>query len=416
MWGVRTVASDLKPLAGRAGVGVALAVAAIALAAPPAPGPGAGGNGRGPGAAARPADAPPGLRQRATTAPAAVRASDRARERAQGWPFRALPNQSLPEMQSPLRMALAGDGELLVSDYTGRMILAVARESLEVVGAMPINGRPAAVAVVGDRVLVGNESRARVEVHSPDGQCLYEFDAPVRQPNDMAVSSELGLVFVVATQEKVVKVFALDGTLVGMIPAPGQEPLGNPTAIAVEPAPFLVSDINGDGIVDIDDFLSVMDTWGLCPDAAEPCPADLDGNGSVGVEDFVQLLEDWGPARVHVIVSDYGDRNAAIRPAVRIYDEQGNHIRTMRGRFSRPQGLATDGNGHLFLVDAMLCQVLVIDQESGALVTTLGEFGSEPGQLRLPLDVAVDAESKQVLVTNNRLRRIEAFPDGTVVP
>ncbi|MHC5022803.1 MAG: hypothetical protein ACYTGG_02665 [Planctomycetota bacterium] len=392
---------------------MSIALAVIVLAAP---GPAENAKGRGPDASARPADAPPGLHQRATSAPAAERASDRARERARGWPFRAGADQPLPALQSPLRVALADEGNLLVSDYTGRMLFTVARDTLEVVDALPIRGRPAAVAVVGDRVLVGNESRARVEVHGPDGQCIDEFDEPVWQPNDMAVSPELGLVFVVATQEKVVKVFDLDGTLVGLIPAPGQEPLGNPTAIVVKPAPLFVSDINGDGTVGSDDFIEILNTWGFCPDPAEPCPADLDGNGTVGIEDFAQLLDDWGPAPVHVIVSDYGDRRRWIRPGLRIYDDQGNHLRTIRGRFSRPQGLAADGRGHLFVVDAMLCEVLVIDEDSGSLIATLGELGSEAGQLRLPLDVVVDGESKDVFVTNNRMRRIEAFREGAVVP
>ena len=375
---------NLARVAGRTGAGLTVALAAIALAGLPAPRPAHSGHGRGHDAAARPADAPPGRRQRATTAPAADRASDRARERARGWPFRAGSGPALPALQSPLRVAPAADGTLLVSDYTGRMILAVARDSLEVVGAMPVGGRPAAVAVVGDRVLVGNESRARVEVYGPDGQCLDDFDAPVWQPNDMAVSAELGLVFVVATQEKVVKVFDLDGVLVDTIPAPGQEPLGNPTAVAVESAP--------------------------------PMASDLDGDGTVDIEDIARFLEDWGTAPVHVLVSDYGDPDLGIRPAVRIYDEQGNDVRTIRGRFSRPQGLATDGRGRLFVVDAMLGQVLVVDQFTGELITTLGEPGLEPGQLRLPLDVVVDRESKDVFVTNNRLRRVEAFREGAVVP
>jgi hypothetical protein len=54
------------------------------------------------------------------------------------------------------------------------------------------------------------------------------------------------------------------------------------------------ADANGDGVVNISDFLFMLSTWGPCPDPPEPCPADLDDNGDVGITDFLQLLANWG--------------------------------------------------------------------------------------------------------------------------
>jgi hypothetical protein len=51
------------------------------------------------------------------------------------------------------------------------------------------------------------------------------------------------------------------------------------------------ADINGDGTVDVLDFLAVLASWGPCPG----CPADINGDGTVDVVDFLQLLEAWGP-------------------------------------------------------------------------------------------------------------------------
>jgi hypothetical protein len=54
-----------------------------------------------------------------------------------------------------------------------------------------------------------------------------------------------------------------------------------------------LGDINGDGIVDVTDFLALLARWGPCPAPPEPCPADLDGDGTVGITDFLILLANW---------------------------------------------------------------------------------------------------------------------------
>ena len=51
-------------------------------------------------------------------------------------------------------------------------------------------------------------------------------------------------------------------------------------------------DINGDGVVNIEDFLALIAAWGPCGDCND-CPADFDGDCMVGVTDFLILLENW---------------------------------------------------------------------------------------------------------------------------
>ncbi len=53
-------------------------------------------------------------------------------------------------------------------------------------------------------------------------------------------------------------------------------------------------DINGDGVVGIDDFLILLGSWGPCPAPPEPCLADVDGDGEVGIGDFLIVLGNWG--------------------------------------------------------------------------------------------------------------------------
>ncbi len=53
-----------------------------------------------------------------------------------------------------------------------------------------------------------------------------------------------------------------------------------------------IGDIDGDGIVGINDFLILLGSWGPCDPPAD-CPADLDGDGEVGINDFLILLGSW---------------------------------------------------------------------------------------------------------------------------
>ncbi len=55
----------------------------------------------------------------------------------------------------------------------------------------------------------------------------------------------------------------------------------------------LPSDLDGDGIVDIVDFLALLAAWGSCSDCGN-CPADFDGDCSVGILDLLILLGNWG--------------------------------------------------------------------------------------------------------------------------
>ncbi len=54
-------------------------------------------------------------------------------------------------------------------------------------------------------------------------------------------------------------------------------------------------DLDGDGDVDVVDFLALLQSWGPCPGGCPPsCPADLDGDCAVGIVDFLALLQNWG--------------------------------------------------------------------------------------------------------------------------
>jgi hypothetical protein len=56
------------------------------------------------------------------------------------------------------------------------------------------------------------------------------------------------------------------------------------------------ADVNGDGVVNIDDVLSVIGRWGPC----NHCGADVQpagGNGVVNIDDMLQVINGWGPCQ-----------------------------------------------------------------------------------------------------------------------
>jgi hypothetical protein len=54
-------------------------------------------------------------------------------------------------------------------------------------------------------------------------------------------------------------------------------------------------DVDGNGVVDVVDFLALLAAWGPCPDPCPPyCPADFDDNCDVNVNDFLIQLANWG--------------------------------------------------------------------------------------------------------------------------
>ena len=57
----------------------------------------------------------------------------------------------------------------------------------------------------------------------------------------------------------------------------------------VTPSPF------GNGLVNIDDLLTVIGHWGPCPAPCPPtCVGDVDGNCVVNIDDLLLVIGHWG--------------------------------------------------------------------------------------------------------------------------
>ena len=52
-------------------------------------------------------------------------------------------------------------------------------------------------------------------------------------------------------------------------------------------------DVTGNGVVDVDDLIAVVNAWGACPVPPPSCDADLTGNGVVDVDDLLEVINHW---------------------------------------------------------------------------------------------------------------------------
>ena len=58
-----------------------------------------------------------------------------------------------------------------------------------------------------------------------------------------------------------------------------------------EPEPACEADIDGSGVIDVQDLVLVILDWGPCP---PPCGSDVNGDGMVDVQDMVMVILAWG--------------------------------------------------------------------------------------------------------------------------
>ena len=56
-----------------------------------------------------------------------------------------------------------------------------------------------------------------------------------------------------------------------------------------------IADVFPSGVIDVNDLLTVMTTWGACPAAPDCCAGDADSNSTVDVNDLLAVITTWGP-------------------------------------------------------------------------------------------------------------------------
>jgi len=110
-----------------------------------------------------------------------------------------------------------------------------------------------------------------------EGFLPYGISAMVRDGEDLLLSETNGTIHRIdpTTWEEL-------GTLISPIAIEAMQ------LAAGVPCPW---DLDGSGVVGINDFLVLLAAWGPVP---TPDPPDFDGDGNVGITDFLELLAHWG--------------------------------------------------------------------------------------------------------------------------
>src|SRR5207253_8106308 len=78
------------------------------------------------------------------------------------------------------------------------------------------------------------------------------------------------------------------------------------------------------------------------------------------------------------------------------------------GQFNRPEGIALDANGRIYITDNESNRIVRIDDMTGAGWVTFGSLGSGVGQFHQPHDIAIGPTGKIYIMdtTNGRLVRM----------
>lgn len=257
-------------------------------------------------------------------------------------------------LSSPLRIDINPwprfGNRLLVTDHFDKAVYSVDRDNPDkVVRLFSTDGHPMALASAGPLVFVGNRTLGQIQVYRAGGGLIrtYATEEPMF-PRDMAIDIRGRRLAVVDGLSRTVRLFNYRGRLVGTIDGFGD--LHEPQGVAVD------------------------------------------------------------RRSRKIVISDFGDPRLGIEPSLQVYDRRGDRLLKIsgEGRFSSPRGVTVSGD-RIFLVDSLLGQVLVFDLESGASLGVIGSFGTGPGQLFVPSDVAYETRTKMLYVTSRRLGRVIAL-------
>ncbi len=265
------------------------------------------------------------------------------------------------ELRSPARVCVAPDGTVLVTDgFYGHIVRFDAAGGFLDTWAVPEG--PLGVAAHPDgryfvslrdtaEVAMYDATRARVG-YLGDGLPAVAF---VR-PTDIAIAADTGDIYVADPGGDCVYRFAADGSLLLKLGTRGGDDgqFRYPSAIVIDAVNQRLV------VADHDNFrIQVFTTGGT-------------------------------------FIAKFGDRNK--------YYPDG----TGEGWVPRTQGLAVDGLGQIYVADAMMSTVRVFS----ATGTELGkpiEYGYEPGDVRTPCDLALDAVGARLYVVSTNTSSVEVY-------
>jgi DNA-binding beta-propeller fold protein YncE len=258
----------------------------------------------------------------------------------------------------PSRIAVAA-GLYYVSDARAKAIY-IYDSALNRVGELTDVGDVLGIAVdARGRIYVGSARERCVNVFDRDGVRLRSLGQGIlRMPSDLALDPR-GNLYVADSRANRVTVFGVDGDWVRHIGAEGPDALQFPSAVAI------ARSAAGSG--------RTLELYVADQGHSEIKVYDLEGR----------------------LLRRYGEPTEA-------FSDQ------WEGRFVRLQSLAVDARGRVHALDSCMNLVQVLDAQTGEFLGSYGEFGTGPGQLKLPLDLLI-APDQRIIVTSAGNGRLETF-------
>lgn len=268
-------------------------------------------------------------------------------------------------LHAPTRLAVDGADRLYVTDPRNGRVLAREADGRVALELSEL-GYPVSVAVTGDgaRIYVGDGATGRVTAYDRNGAVraiLGAGNGEFRMPADIGIDAVTGEVFVADSRAHAVKRYGAGGALLQTIGGARGSANGQfdfPAGLYVNAATrelFVVDQRNARIQV-----LGLDGTFKFCLDSRVLVPVGFNCGGS-----------------------------SCSR--VRQFDA----------------GIWVDGAGRIFVADAFEGRVWVLAR-NGSLLNAVGGFGTLPGQLQTPADVAVDGGGRLYVAAANN-SRIEIY-------
>jgi sugar lactone lactonase YvrE len=249
----------------------------------------------------------------------------------------------------PTRLAWGPDAQrIYVTDARVESVF-IYDSALTLLGELKGLGKPLGVAVdpLGN-IYVGNNRFDNVEVYRPDGVKTATIGAGILQmPNDLAFDQD-GKLYVVDSRRNRVEVF--DPATGANLSSIGVGELRFPSALVISGQELFVAD---------------------------------QANYQVKVFDLQGTL-----------LRSLGGKSEQVFKF------------TWKGAFVRLQSLAIDATGRLHALDCHMGRIQILNATTGSYITYYGSQGTAPGQLNLPLDIALN-QYGEVAVANTKNERIE---------
>ena len=256
---------------------------------------------------------------------------------------------SHPIMRTPNRVALAPNGDIVVSDPAGGAVHVFApwgQRKFAITSAK----RPLSCAVDGEgKIYVGDKATGSVRIHRGTGQFLTKLgkgDGEFKMPNELEVAAKEKVVFVADSKADQIRAFDTLGTSM-----------------------FLMG---------------------------------TSGTGAGAFHFPTGMVFDSAKKRLYIADHSNG--------RVQVFSHTGKFISTLgvkgagKGKFTRPQGLAIDAKERLYVVDTFQGQLQLVDK-LGLHVGYLGKFGTKKGQLSIPSDAALGPAGR-LYVTSYRTGKV----------